>query len=144
MLLENLSLEELKELNAKVTAKIAAKENENKSEFKFEFEATNDTRKGYPYVAKLFVDEEGKVNRKFFNLQKEYGKKEVTVSGTYTAKAGEIIEQRTGGSWKNDYRYWYLVTDSGKLELVADISNSSRKALVTKYLKNEIKAVDLL
>ncbi|MFX1499454.1 MAG: hypothetical protein ACFFDH_00665 [Promethearchaeota archaeon] len=143
MLLENLSLEELRELNQKVTAKIAEKEAENKTEFTFSFDYTNDTRKGTPYAAKL-VYKDGKVNREFFSLSKEYGKKEVTVSGNYNAKVGEIIEIREGGSWKNDYRYWYLVKENGQLEKVADIDDSKRKALVTKYLRNEIKSSDLL
>jgi len=94
-------------------------------------------------VAKLIINE-GKIDRNFFELSKQYGKRSVTVSGQYKAKVGEIIEQREGGSWKNDYRYWYLVTEDGKLEKVADIDNSSRKSLVEKYLRNEIKSSDLL
>ena len=98
-----------------------------------------DKRKGFPYAAKLVWNaEEGKITRKFFDLSRTYGKKEVTVSGDFEAEIGDIIEQREGGSWKNDYRYWYIVRENG-LEKVADIANSHEKQKVTKYLKGEIK-----
>lgn len=142
MLIDNMNLEELKELQTKVNAKIAEKEQQNKQEFTLEFEATTDPRKGKPYVAKLVI-ENGKIEREFFDLNRSYGKKEITVSGTYNVKVGEIIEQREGGSWKNDYRYWYLVKEDGILKKVADISDSRSKTEVEKYLKNEIKAEDL-
>lgn len=102
----------------------------------FNFTQT-DKRKGFPYAAKLVWDTaEGKITRKFFELSRIYGKKEVTVSGDFEAEVGDIIEQREGGSWKNDYRYWYIVRKDG-LEKVADIANSQEKLKVTKYLKGE-------
>lgn len=114
----------------------------NKKEFKFNFDFTNDPRKGTPYAAKLYI-ENGKIERNFFDLQREWGKKQVTVYGEFIAKTGDIIEQREGGSWNNDYRYWYLVDENGKLTKVADISNSQEKIKVKKYLKNEITMEEL-
>ena len=140
--LKNLSNEELQELFNSIKKEL--EERKPKTEFTFNFEATNDPRKGIPYVARLFVDDNGKLQRQFFNMSKNYGKKEVTISGKYTAKAGDIIEIRTGGSWKNDYRSWYCITEDGEKILVADIDNSQEKAKVEKYLKGEITAKELL
>lgn len=112
--------------------------------YKFDFNFTNDTRKGYPYVAKLEINEEGKIDRKFFELSKEWGKKTVTVYGQYEAQEGDIIEEREGGSWKNDYRYWYVILADGTKEFVANIDDSRQKINVTKYLKKEITLKQLL
>jgi len=108
-------------------------------DYEFSFKATNDPRKGVPYVARLRVVE-GRLSREFVELRKTWGKKEITVSGTYRARPGEIIEIRTGGSWKNDYRSWYIVTPDGDLEEVASIDDSARKARVEAYLRGEIPA----
>lgn len=116
--------------------------NYEEKEFEFEFLATNDPRKGTPYVARLYW-QDGKLQRAFFDLSRQWGKKEVTVSGTYKAKAGDIIEIRTGGSWKNDYRAWYLVTKDGEQIKVANIDSSKEKARVTEYLQGKIKAAEL-
>ncbi len=77
-------------------------------------------------------------------MNRQWGKHEITVSGTYTAKAGDIIEIRSGGSWKNDYRSWYLITADGKQVMVANIDNSKDKAKVTEYLQGKISAAELL
>lgn len=140
--LKNLSNEELEELLNSIKKEL--EERKPKTEFTFDFEATNDPRKGIPYVAKLFIDDNRKLQRQFFNMSKNYGKKEVTIFGNYTAKAGDIIEIRTGGSWKNDYRSWYLITENGEKIKVADIDDSQKKAKVEKYLKGEITAKELL
>ena len=140
--LKNLSNEELQELLNSIKKEL--EERKPKTEFTFDFEATNDPRKGIPYVARLFIDDSGKLQRQFFNMSKNYGKKEVTISGKYTAKAGDIIEIRTGGSWKNDYRAWYYISENGEQLHVADINNSQEKAKVEKYLKGEITAKELL
>lgn len=140
--LKNLSNEELQELFDSIKKEL--EERKPKTEFTFNFEATNDPRKGIPYVARLFVDDNGKLQRQFFNMSKNYGKKEVTISGKYTAKTGDIIEIRTGGSWKNDYRAWYYISENGEQLHVADIDNSQKKAKVEKYLRGEITAKELL
>ena len=143
MLLENLNLEELKELQKKVNEEIKTKENQNKNKYKFNFEFDNDPRKGTPYAARLSIGEDGKLKREFFDFHKEYGKRVVTVSGTFTAKEDEIIEERQGGSWNNDYRYWFLIKNGEKIK-VADIDCSNEKINVHKYLKNEINTDELL
>jgi len=140
--LKKLSNEELEELFNSIKKEL--EERKPKTEFTFDFEATNDPRKGIPYVARLFIDDSGKLQRQFFNMSKNYGKKEVTISGKYTAKTGDIIEIRTGGSWKNDYRAWYYISENGEQLHVADIDNSRKKAKVEKYLKGEITAKELL
>ena len=108
--------------------------------FTFEFDATTDPRKGFPYVAKLTgIDSEGKFEREFFELERTYGKKEVTVSGTYTVKEGDLLEIRTGGSWKNDYRGYYLVYRGKEIHL-GDTSESRVTAQVKKFLRGDITA----
>ena len=141
--LKNMSIEELERLITEANRVLTEKKRALTNEFEFEFSATNDPRKGMPYVARLYW-EDGKLQREFFDLHKEWGKKEVTVSGTYTAKAGDIIERRWGGSWKNDYRAWYLVTADGEQITVADIDNSKEKARVTEYLQGKINMAELL
>ena len=141
--LKNMTIEELEELIAEAGKVLAEKKRSTSKEFEFEFSATNDPRKGMPYVARLYW-KDGKLQREFFDLYKEWGKKEVTVSGTYKAKTGDIIEIRTGGSWKNDYRAWYLVAKDGEQITVADIDNSREKARVTEYLQGKISASELL
>ncbi len=141
--LREMTIRELEELISEANKVLAEKKRSESEEFEFEFSATSDPRKGMPYVARLYW-EDGKLQREFFDLHKEWGKKEVTVSGTYRAKAGDIIERRWGGSWKNDYRAWYLVAKDGEQIEVADIDNSRDKARVTKYLQGKISASELL
>lgn len=105
-----------------------------KEEYTFEFEAISDPRKGVPYVAKMVL-EKGNLSREFFDLKKQYGKKEVTVYGKYQASEGDIIEIREGGSWKNDYRYFFIVKE-GKLEKFGSSSSSTDKLAVEKYLRD--------
>ena len=140
--IKNMSIEELERLITEANKVLAEKKRSEAKEFVFEFSATSDPRKGKPYVARLYWD--GKLQRSFFNLNRQWGKNEVTVSGTYTANAGDIIERRWGGSWKNDYRAWYLVTEDGEQIKVADIDNSKEKARVTEYLRGNTSATELL
>lgn len=142
MNLKNMTIEELKELISEAN-KVLAEKKRGSKEFEFEFSATSDPRKGKPYVARLYW-QDGKLQRSFYDMNRQWGKKEITVSGTYTAKAGDIIEQRSGGSWKNDYRSWYLVTEEGELVIVADINDSEEKAKVIEYLQNKISAAELI
>jgi hypothetical protein len=110
--------------------------------YKFYYEATIDPRKGYPYVAKL-VWKDGKLEREFYNLKREYGKKRVTVWGYFTAEDGDVIEMREDASWKNDYRNWYLVY-KGKLYYLTDVSNSQRKRYVIDYMSGELTMEEML
>jgi hypothetical protein len=142
--IKNMSLEQLKKLQKEINEQISVKEN-SKDEFSFKFDFEQlDTRKGIPYAAKLYIDEKGKINRDFFHLEKIYGKNSVNVTGEFKACVGDIIEQREGGSWKNDYRYWYLVTENGQLVKVADIASSIEKTLVQKYMLHEISSFELI
>ena len=143
MNLKEMTIQELEELIAEAGKMLAEKKRYESKEFEFEFSATSDPRKGKPYVARLYW-QDGKLQRAFFDLNRQWGKKEITVSGTYKARAGDIIERRSGGSWKNDYRAWYLVTEDGEQVMVADIDNSEEKARVTEYLRGKITAEELI
>jgi hypothetical protein len=110
--------------------------------YKFHFEATMDPRKGIPYVARLVV-RDGKLEREFYTLKREYGKKSITVWGEFYAEDGDVVEMREGASWKNDYRYWYLVY-KGKLYLLADVDSSRRKRYVIDYLSGELTMEEML
>lgn len=142
MNLSQLSLEQLKELKIEIEQRIKELENSNSKEYEFDFEATNEPRKGTPYVARI-TEAGGKLQRDFINLNREYGKSTVTVSGNYTANENEIIEIRTGGSWKNDYREMYIV-HNGELKSVADCSESTDKVRVLNYLQGKITKEELL
>ena len=143
MELKEMTIQELEELIAEAGKVLAEKKRFTSKEFEFEFSATCDPRKGTPYVARLYW-QDGKLQRSFYDLSRQFGKKEVTVSGTYKARAGDIIERRSGGSWKNDYRAWYFVTENGEQVLVADIDRSEQKMRVTEYLQGKITAKELI
>ena len=142
MELKEMTIRELEELISEANKVLAEKKRSETEEFEFEFSATSDPRKGTPYVARLYWD--GKLQRDFYDLSRQWGKKQVTVSGAYTAKAGDVIERRSGGSWKNDYRAWYLITSAGEQVMVADIDSSKDKARVTEYLQGKITAEELI
>lgn len=112
------------------------------NEYEFEFDSASDPRKAYPYVAKL-VWEDGKLQRKFYNLEKLYGKKVVRVRGKFKAKNGDVIEMQKGGSWKNKYRYIYVVKD-GKLIEVGDAIETKVQAKARDYLQGKIKLEELI
>lgn len=112
-----------------------------RKEYEFTFEATNDPRKGYPYVARLGV-KDGKLDREFYDLERFYGKKSVTVKGNFRAKEGDILEIQEGGSWKNKYRSLYIVKD-GELVLLGDASNSQLKGRIYDYLVGKKTTVEV-
>jgi len=110
---------------------------------KFDFEVTLDPRKhGAPYVAKL-VWKDGKLQREFYNLKRQYGKKEVTVWGTFEAEDGDVVEMREGASWKNDYRNWYLIWN-GKLHFLTDVYDSERKRFVIDYISGDMTMEEMV
>ena len=142
--LQNMAIEELEALRVMIDAEIAARSPEPDT-FTFDFEATSDPRKGMPYVAILKgLDGEGKLDRTFLDLDRSYGKKEVTVSGTYQAKTGDILELQYGGSWKNKYRDYCLVTASGELHTLGCTSDSQLTSQIKKALRGEIDRDELL
>ncbi|MGF3573688.1 MAG: hypothetical protein ACQXXG_09900 [Candidatus Bathyarchaeia archaeon] len=118
--------------------------NEKEKVFEFEFNKTWDPDKGIPYVAKLGIDNEGKITREFCPMKRTWGHKSVTVEGQFTARVGDIVEQRHGGSRKYDYRYWFIVTPGGELKKVAAIWDSEDKARVVNYLKGKISLEELV
>jgi DNA polymerase III delta prime subunit len=143
-LLEEMSIEELEELIAYANGVLRRKKEslQARKKYRFYYEVTLDPRKGFPYVARL-VWRDNKVEREFYNLKKQYGKKKVTVWGDFEASDGDIIEMRTGASWRNDYRAWYLVY-KGKLYLLTWTSDSQGKKVVVDYLSGELTMEDLI
>lgn len=139
----DMSLKELEELKLEIEEEIKQRKIAESGEYEFEFRYSNDPRKSTPYAARLFLDENDKIERDFFDLNREYGKNSVAVYGTYTAKDLDIIEERHGGSWKKDHRYWFLIHDGEKIQ-VADINNASEKARVKEYMKGVITEEELL
>lgn len=103
-----------------------------------------DTRKhGKPYIARIVGIADNKLDREFIGLPMSYGKKgAVQVAGTFTAKEGEILEAREGGSWKNEYRYFYVVRN-GELINFADATEASKKMDVMKYMMGAISLEEL-
>jgi len=111
-------------------------------ECEFKFDATSDPRKAYPYVAKIVL-KNGKIDRQFFDLHREYGRNEIAVFGTYKVKNGDIVEEQTGGSWKNKYRYLYYI-DGCKKWLIGGGTDADTKKRVIKFLSGEIGVNELL
>jgi len=140
--LKEMKKEELEELKRRIEEELKSRENGDNKEYEFWFEYSNDPRKGVPYAAKI-VMVDGKLERQFFDLDKDYGKKIVTVSGEFIAKEGDIIEMRIGGSWKNDYRYLYYV-HNGELIRYGDSTYSPDIVKTKKFLKGIIDTKELL
>ncbi|MFW6026781.1 MAG: hypothetical protein ACOCRX_10610, partial [Candidatus Woesearchaeota archaeon] len=86
--LKKMSLKDLEKLKKDIDKELHNRKLKNVKEFEFNFEYTNDPRKGKPYAAKIVLNDEGEIDRKFFNLDKSYGKKQITVFGVYKAKSG--------------------------------------------------------
>lgn len=137
--MSNNELLTLIEIAKNILAERKSKENK---EFTFEFNATEDKRKGVPYVAKIILKDD-KIEREFYQLDKVYNGKYISVNGTYTVKAGDIIEIREGASWKNDYRYMYLITENGEKVRIGH-SKSDCVFDIKKYLAGEITAEELI
>ena len=141
--LKEMSIEELEALKTEIERLLKDRATANAKEYTFEIELTADPRKWTPYVAKLRINK-GMIQREFYNdLNKTYGKHQVTIFGKIKAKEGDIIEIRQGGSWKNEYRAAFLVWN-GKMVEIADHSDSKGYARILKYLAGELKAEDLL
>jgi len=126
-------LELKKELTAQldwVNAQLEAKKN-NKSIYKFDH--SSDTRKrGCCYAARITgIDEDGKFIRDFINLDRDYDRNTCRVYGTFEITEGEIIEMRTGGSWKNDHRAFYICRN-GNLDYLCTYTD---RKTVKEYFK---------
>lgn len=94
-----------------------------------------DTRKWKkPFIARIVGVSDGKLDREFIELPTSYGSKNsVQVTGTFTAKEGDILEAREGGSWKNEYRYFYVV-ENGKMRKFADATLAGEKMAVMQFM----------
>lgn len=104
--------------------------------FKREIEITLDPRKkGGPYVARLRLGPNG-IEREFYSLQRFYGRKQVTLSGEIEYSPGDIIETREGASWKNDYRFIYLVKEDGNWQCLGRATEAKTKKKVYEILKS--------
>lgn len=64
------------------------------------------------------------------------------VEGEYQARDGDIIEIRTGGSWKNDYRHLYVIHEGEEVE-IGHITDPYAKSEVKKYLRGKIAFEDI-
>ena len=137
-ILEGVKTENLKELIKFLQEEVDKREGRRK-EFEFEFEAEG-TRRSQPYVAQITI-KNGKVERNFKRLYKQWQGRSVYVYGKYTASSGQVIEKRLND---NDERFWYLVQDDGKEKIVANYHNLKERQKVIDYLKGNISAEELL
>jgi len=145
MELRNLTLEQLKELKAEIEKLIEEKETQ-KDEYTFYFEATEEARKGYPYVAKLSL-KDNRIVREFKDLNRDYAGKEVIVSGDYKAREGDIIEEQYEASWKNKYRKYSVIYKGEKLvfeDIKSDEFNVKVRPVILPYLKGEKTLEELI
>ena len=100
---------------------------------KISFSLDADPRKGMPYVARITLDADQRLARDFYQLARDWGRKRVIVSGAVTIPEAAIIEVRTGGSWKNDYRGFYLARADGLWFLGAH-DDAATKQAIRQYL----------
>ena len=115
--------------------------------FVYNFDATERTlgTAVTPYAARLFVIGGGNIDRVFFDMGLFWGKNELTVSGSYDAKPGEIIEERHGGTAKNPDVHWYLILDSGEKKFLGNGKTNSRlRQRVTTYLRGSLTDAEFL
>lgn len=117
--------------------------NERKPEaetFRFDFDAEEDRRKAFPYACRFYLDRNGELQREFFDFDRDWtGRDTVRVSGEYEVQAGDVIEELVFASWKNKYRYSYLISPDGeKLDL------HGGKTEIRRYLRGKLKAEDLV
>ncbi len=103
--------EELKALQALISDELASR----KETVTVELEAKDfDSRKhGQAYVAILTYDDDGRVQRRFVeHLNRHYDgkRKYYDANWRFEAKVGTVLEARlSDGSWKNDYRQYFVV-----------------------------------
>ena len=74
-----------------------------------------------------------------------WGKREVTVKGTYEARPGEIIEEQHGGTAKNPDRCCYLILKDSKHEALGNMRSDSRlQSRIRRCLPGRINADELV
>lgn len=85
----------------------------------YDFEIVGDPRKGKVYLAVITgLCEKYGLERDFVNLPCISGRNEKTVLGKVLLMDGTIVEEKRGGSWKNDYADYYRCV-GGKKEWLA-------------------------
>ena len=115
--------------------------------FSYDFEATERTYGAAvkPYVARLFVEGGGNIDRDFFDMDRFWGTKEITVSGTYEAMPGDIIEERHGGTVKNPDVCWYVILGDREKKFLGNGKTDSRlRQKVTMYLRGNLSVLQLV
>ena len=133
--------ENLKELIKFLQKEVDKRENKKenrKKEFEFEFEGVG-SRRSQPYVAQIVV-KNGKIERKFKKLFRQWEGKNVHVYGKYAALSGQIIEKRLNG---DDERYWYLVCEDGSEKEVANYHDLKERQKAIDFLKGKINVEEL-
>lgn len=117
----------------------------NTDTFTKEFEVTEDSRKhGKPFVAKLFWDHaNNKMDREFFAFDEHKVKNSITIAGEYQVSPGDVIEIRKNVSWKNDWRTYYFIEDSGNDKILCERYEGKKLYRVKKYLQGKLTAGEL-
>ena len=135
-ILEGLTFLELERVKEIVEEEIERRKAQG---FEFVF-ITSANRKHHPYVAKLkYNTRKNKIEREFFNLQREYKGNKVSVHGTYKAKTGTVIEYRRG----SEERIWNIVNSKGQLIPYTKYSNNHGKQDIINYLKGSLTLEDI-
>ena len=103
-----------------------------------------DTRKGKIYAAVITgTDPKYGLKREFLNGDRTYTDKGryVTIDYHTNLKPGTIIETGEGGSWKNNYGYYYIVTTKG-IEPFKSNYNGNNKLFIKDLIKAREKALE--
>ena len=103
-----------------------------------------DTRKGKIYAAVITgTDPKYGLKREFLNGDRTYTDKGryVTIDYHTNLKPGTIIETGEGGSWKNNYGYYYIVTTKG-IEPFKSNYNGNNKLFIKDLIKAREKAME--
>ena len=136
-ILEGVKTENLKDLIRILQEEVDKRENRTK-EYEFEFEGTG-RKRTQPYVARIII-KNGRIEREFKKLFRQWQGKDVYVYGKYTASVGQIIEKRLND---NDERYWYLICEDGSEREVANYHDLKERQKVIDYLKGKISVEEL-
>lgn len=115
----------------------------------FEFNITIKANKWkVPYAAKLKYDPnvkgKDKVSRIWIEKETKFEGNSVTVKSKFIGNPGDVFEIREGSSRKNDYRYWFILDNSGILRKLAAIDSTKEKDNVIKYLKGDKTFKDMM
>lgn len=103
---------------------------------------SGEPRKGSIYAAIITgTDPKYGLKREFLNGDRTYsGKHDLTVDYSANLKPGTIIETGAGGSWKNKYGSYYIVTNKGLRQLESNYNGSGR-LIVKDLIKAREKAL---